>query len=123
MTRSISATTAMAGLLFASGAVAQQPIDQNAQGPAPTPPPPDQNPAGPTTAPATMPRLEAEVGASREQLTPMVKRALLALVIFFHVGGGWALTQVEPAKLIVGDIAPMTWPHDSRSQRLTNARR
>jgi protein TonB len=36
-----------------------------------------------------------------------VKRALLALVIFFHVGGGWALTQVEPVKLIVGDIAPM----------------
>ena len=44
----------MAGLLFASGAMAQQPPDQNAQGPAPTPPPPDQNPAGPTTAPATM---------------------------------------------------------------------
>ncbi|HEX9327252.1 MAG TPA: TonB-dependent receptor plug domain-containing protein, partial [Reyranella sp.] len=54
MTRSLSATTAMAGLLFASGAMAQQPPDQNAQGPAPTPPPPDQNPAGPTTAPATM---------------------------------------------------------------------
>jgi protein TonB len=43
----------------------------------------------------------------REPLTPTVKRALLALVIFFHVGGGWALTQVEPAKLVVGDIAPM----------------
>ena len=54
-----------------------------------------------------MPRLEAEVGPSREPLTPTVKRALLALVIFFHVGGGWALTQVEPAKLVVGDIAPM----------------
>ena len=36
-----------------------------------------------------------------------MKRALLALVIFFHVGGGWALTQVEPVKLVVGDIAPM----------------
>ena len=36
-----------------------------------------------------------------------MKRALLALVIFFHVGGGWALTQVEPVKLIVGDVAPM----------------
>ena len=36
-----------------------------------------------------------------------MKRGLLALVIFFHVGGGWALTQVEPVKLIVGDIAPM----------------
>jgi periplasmic protein TonB len=55
-----------------------------------------------------MPRLEAEIrGASKEPLTPMVKRALLALVIFFHIGGGWALTQVEPAKLIVGDVAPM----------------
>ena len=43
----------------------------------------------------------------KEPLTPMVKRALLALVIFFHVGGGWALTQVEPVKLVVGDIAPM----------------
>lgn len=28
-------------------------------------------------------------------------------MIFFHVGGGWALTQVEPVKLIVGDVAPM----------------
>jgi len=47
------------------------------------------------------------IGSSREPLSPTVKRGLLALVIFFHVGGGWALTQVEPAKLIVGDIAPM----------------
>ena len=45
--------------------------------------------------------------ALREPLTPTVKRTILALVIFFHVGGGWALTQVEPVKLIVGDIAPM----------------
>jgi periplasmic protein TonB len=43
----------------------------------------------------------------REPLTPTVKRALLALVIFSHVGGGWALTQIEPVKLVVGDIAPM----------------
>ncbi len=55
-----------------------------------------------------MPRLSGELmQASREPLSPMVKRTLLALVIFFHVGGGWALTQVEPVKLIVGDIAPM----------------
>lgn len=47
------------------------------------------------------------IGSSREPLSPTVKRGLLALVIFFHVGGGWALTQVEPTKLIVGDIAPM----------------
>ncbi len=43
----------------------------------------------------------------REPLTPTVKRLLVALVIFLHVGGGWALTQVEPVKLVVGDIAPM----------------
>ncbi len=54
-----------------------------------------------------MPRLEAEVGPSKEPLTPAAKRALLALVVFFHVGGGWALTQVEPARLSLGDIAPM----------------
>lgn len=55
-----------------------------------------------------IPRLRAEITqAYREPLTPTVKRTLLALVIFFHVGGGWALTQVEPVKLIVGDIAPM----------------
>jgi protein TonB len=55
-----------------------------------------------------MPRLRDEITATyKVPLTPTVKRALLALVIFFHVGGGWALTQVEPAKLVVGDIAPM----------------
>jgi hypothetical protein len=45
--------------------------------------------------------------AYKEPLTPTVKRALLALVICLHVGGGWALTRVEPVKLVVGDIAPM----------------
>ena len=45
--------------------------------------------------------------ASRETLSPSAKCLVLAAVVFFHVGGGWALTQVEPAKLIVGDIAPM----------------
>jgi protein TonB len=45
--------------------------------------------------------------SSREPLSPTVKRTLLALVIFFHVGGGWALTQIEPVKMIVGDVAPM----------------
>jgi len=43
----------------------------------------------------------------RDGLSPTVKRCLLAGVIFFHVGAGWALSQVEPVKLIVGDIAPM----------------
>jgi catecholate siderophore receptor len=44
----------MVGLLFASGSLAQQPTDQNAQGPAPTPPPPDQTPGAPAATPATM---------------------------------------------------------------------
>ena len=58
--------------------------------------------------PPAIPRMRDEITATyKEPLTPMVKRALLALVIFFHVGGGWALTQVEPVKLIVGDVAPM----------------
>jgi protein TonB len=58
--------------------------------------------------PPAFPRLRDEITETyKEPLTPTVKRALLALVIFFHVGGGWALTQVEPAKLVVGDIAPM----------------
>ena len=46
-------------------------------------------------------------GPSREPMSTAWRRGILALVIFFHVGGGWALTQVEPVKLIVGDVAPM----------------
>lgn len=44
---------------------------------------------------------------SGEPLSTAVRRGVLALVVFFHVGGGWALTQIEPAKLIVGDIASL----------------
>ena len=51
--------------------------------------------------------VDNSAAAYEEPLTPTVKRALLALVILFHVGGGWALTQVEPVKLVVGEIAPM----------------
>lgn len=40
-------------------------------------------------------------------MSTAARRGVLALVIFFHVGGGWALTQVEPVKMIVGDVAPM----------------
>ena len=59
-------------------------------------------------SPPFIPRLRDEITPTyKEPLTPTVKRGLLALVIFFHVGGGWALTQVEPVKLVVGDIAPM----------------
>jgi catecholate siderophore receptor len=44
----------MVGLLFASGALAQQTPDQTAQGPAPAPPPPDNTPGTPAATPATM---------------------------------------------------------------------
>ncbi len=47
------------------------------------------------------------IEGGREPLPVAVRHGLLVLVIFFHVGGVWALTQFEPAKLIVGDIAPM----------------
>ncbi len=39
-----------------------------------------------------------------EPLSPTVRRGLLALVIFFHVGGVWALTQIRPDKIVVGDV-------------------
>ena len=50
----IPAKTALVGLLFASGAAAQQPTEQNVPPPNPTPPPPDNTPGAPTGAPATM---------------------------------------------------------------------
>ncbi|MFO1082425.1 MAG: energy transducer TonB [Reyranellaceae bacterium] len=43
----------------------------------------------------------------REPLSPAVKLGLLVFVLFCHVGGGWALTMVDPVKLVVGDVAPM----------------
>ena len=54
MVRSVPVKTALVGLLFAPGAMAQQPPDQNAQAPDPTPPPTENKPADPTAAPATM---------------------------------------------------------------------
>ena len=54
MTRSVSAKTALVGLLFASGAMAQQPPDQNAQAPGSDAAPAENKPADPTAAPATM---------------------------------------------------------------------
>ncbi len=53
MTRSIPTTTAMVGLLVASGAWAQEP-PQEAQGGGTPPLPPDTNPTPPAQAPATM---------------------------------------------------------------------
>ena len=43
----------------------------------------------------------------KEPLRPWTRRVLLATVVFFHVGAGYALTQIEPARLVVGDTAPM----------------
>ena len=43
----------------------------------------------------------------KEPLPRSMRVGILVAVIFFHVGGGWALTQIEPARLVVGDVAPM----------------
>ncbi len=42
-----------------------------------------------------------------EPLSPAVKRTILVVVILLHAGGAWALARVEPARLVVGDVAPM----------------
>lgn len=60
-----------------------------------------------SSTPTIPPLAGGQAGPSREPLSPWVRCGLLAFVVFFHVGGGWALTQVEPVKLIVGDVAPM----------------
>jgi catecholate siderophore receptor len=54
MARRIPVKTALVGLLFSPGAMAQQTPDQKAQAPDPTPPPNENKPADPTAAPATM---------------------------------------------------------------------
>jgi protein TonB len=43
----------------------------------------------------------------REPLSTRWRICLMALVIFFHVGGAWALISIEPNKLEVGDVAAM----------------
>jgi len=43
----------------------------------------------------------------REPLSRRMRIGLMALVIFFHVGGAWALMSIEPPKLEVGDVASM----------------
>jgi len=45
--------------------------------------------------------------AYREPLSAKMRIGVMALVIFFHVGGAWALMQIQPTKLEVGDIASM----------------
>ena len=48
-----------------------------------------------------------EDAAYRQPLSPAMRVGVMALVIFFHVGGAWALMQVEPHRLEVGDMASM----------------
>jgi protein TonB len=50
---------------------------------------------------------QGAIDSYKEPLRPLAKRVLLASVIFFHVGGGYALTLIEPAPLVIGDTAPM----------------
>lgn len=42
-----------------------------------------------------------------EPLSPAIRGGLLALVIVFHVGCGWALTLIDPSPIVVGDAPPM----------------
>jgi protein TonB len=42
-----------------------------------------------------------------EPLSRRARLAVLAAVIFFHVGVGWALTSVQPTKLVVGEMSTM----------------
>ncbi len=59
-------------------------------------------------APPTAPSMHGNiVPALREPLPTWVRRGLLGLVIVLHIVGGWALTQVNAARLIVGEVAPM----------------
>jgi periplasmic protein TonB len=45
--------------------------------------------------------------AYRQPLSPAMRGVVLALVIFFHVGGAWALMQIQPTRLEVGEVASM----------------
>ena len=52
-------------------------------------------------------RHDDEDAPYREPLSTRMRIGLMALVIFFHVGGAWALISIEPNKLEVGDVASM----------------
>jgi protein TonB len=41
------------------------------------------------------------------RLGPWTRYGLLAAVIFFHVGGGWALTQIRTEPIIAGEGTPL----------------
>ncbi len=42
-----------------------------------------------------------------EPLRPWMRGGLFAAVVFFHVGGGWALTQIHPDPIVVGEQTHM----------------
>ena len=42
-----------------------------------------------------------------EPLSRRAKLGVLAVVVFFHVGVGWALTSVQPQRLVVGEMSAM----------------
>ena len=52
-----------------------------------------------------------------EPLSKNMRRGLLAAVIFFHVGGGWALTMIHPNPILVGDSPPMEVSFVSEQQQ------
>ncbi len=52
-------------------------------------------------------RHEDDDSLYREPLSTKWRVAVMAAVIFFHVGGAWALMSIEPTKIEVGDVASM----------------
>jgi protein TonB len=42
-----------------------------------------------------------------EPLSPIGRYGVMASVLFFHVGAGYALTQIDPPRIVVGDTAPL----------------
>src|SRR6185369_5729090 len=45
--------------------------------------------------------------AYREPLSARMKFVVLAAVVFFHVGGAWALMEIRPSKLEVGEMSTL----------------
>lgn len=50
---------------------------------------------------------DAALPAEREPLSPFTRRSLLAVIVALHVAGGWALFNMQTAKLVIGDVAPL----------------
>jgi protein TonB len=63
--------------------------------------------AAPSPAEFAPSRGSDDEAAYRQPLSPEMRIGLVALVVFFHVGGAWALMQIRPPMLEVGDIASM----------------